>query len=92
MSIKYKLTHVLRAHINKDKILFNWVLNIKYCMFPIKLRYMRIKKKLRYMNAWPIQVYKQKILFFIYKIIKFNITIYFNLTEESKVHNLYIYT
>ena len=83
MSIKYKLTHVLRAHINKDKILFNWVLNIKYCMFPIKLRYM---------NAWPIQVYKTKHSFFLYKIIKFNITIYFNLTEESKVHNLYIYT
>ena len=35
---------------------------------------------------------RQKILFFLYKIIKFNITIYFNLTEESKVHNLYIYT
>ena len=85
MSIKYKLTHVLREHINKNKILFNWVLNIKYRMFPIKLRYM---------NAWLIQVYKTKnsSSSFLYKIIKFNITIYFNLTEESKVHNLYIYT
>ena len=50
------------------------------------------KKNLRYMNAWPIQVYKTKNSLFLYKIIKFNITIYFNLTEESKVHNLYIYT
>lgn len=79
MSIKYNLTHVLRAHLSKDKILFNWVLYIKYCMFPIKLRYM---------NAWPIQVHNTNNSIFLYKIIKFNITMYFNLTGESKIQHL----
>ena len=64
-------------------------------MFPIKLRSMRIKKKKKFkihecLTNTSIQ--DKKFFFFIYKIIKFNITIYFNLTEESKVHNLYIYT